>query len=312
MRVFLRTALCLLFIPFYGCMNRSEPIAPKTVLPPPGQNSSVTSLSVTTIEGMDSHTAQKLQKHMRIELARQKIALVTEPRRAAFSLKGYGSVNSDANTTTLVNIWDVHDIKGRRVHRFISEDSGPGNNSRDPWASVNSTLLAKAAKNLAVQYSAWSRGKKLVSPSPIAQPGPSKEPIVTASIPKQQSAPKRASKRPVLDNRTLSAVIAGAPDNRNDVLKRALKAALNSKGYRLSNSRRRAVYRLAVKIDVGAPVSGWQSIAIDWKVSNREGRHLGTVKQRNRIQSSSLNRNWQKTAAGAASAAAGEIINLTR
>ncbi len=306
-----RIAFCLIAVgPLQACLNNSAPISPKTVLPLPGMSSSVSSLSVTVIDGMSEQNAQKLQKHLKTELASQKISLVSEPQKAAFSLKGYGSVSSANRTTTLVNIWDVHDVKGRKVHRIISEETGPESPAKDPWSAVNSTLLAKAAKSLAIQYSAWSRGKKLTGSAKMAKPASATPPIATASIPIRKTAPKPRKAIPPASKHILSVSVAGASESGNTELKRALKSAMNRSGYQLTTSTGHASYRLAVQIKLGAPESGRQSIAIDWSLSDRNGKHIGTIKQRNQVRSDRLNRNWPSTAKGAASAAAGEIIKL--
>ncbi len=315
--VLLRAAICMLAaLPLTGCLDRSEPISPKTVLPLPGLNSSVSNLAVTDIEGMDERTGNRLRAHLKTALAEQRITLVPGGKGAAFSLKGYGSINKDGRTATLVNIWDVLDVKGRRVHRIISEASGPASPAGDPWASVNSTLLAKSAKTLAAQYSAWSRGKPLTRPVKIARPA---APLTTAAI-RTPAIRKPAARTPVRREPAegtpisravpVSARFSGAPGNGNGELARALRAALHSRGYRLSAPSEPAVYHLNVTTSVGAAKAGRRGIAIDWAVSGRNGRPLGTVKQRNHVSAAALRRGWRPTADKAAEAAAAAIVKL--
>lgn len=313
-----RIAFCLLAVmPLHGCLERSEPISPKTMLPLPGLNSSVSNLTINKIDGMSAQNARKLRTYLKIELAKQRISLVSPPRKAAFSLKGYGSVSADSRSATLINIWDVHDVKGRRIHRIISEASGPGSQAADPWAAVNSTLLAQSARNLARQYYSWSRGKKLTAPLRTARPAAPNARLSTAAIPlrRANSRPNATSKpriasKPRPAKASVAARFTGAPGNGNAELARALKAALNKNGYRMSSASGQASYLLAVNTYLGPPESGRQSVAIDWIVKNRNGRAIGTIKQRNHVKAGALDRNWGVAARSAANAAANGIIKL--
>lgn len=308
-----RAALALLAVlGLGGCFaSGNQPLGPKTELALPGQNSSISSLAVAQIDGMDEHTAQRLQTHMKSALARHRISLVNQPTAAAFSLKGYGSVINDAKSTTLVNIWDVHDIKGRKVHRIVSEESGPAGRAGSPWAGVNSTLLAKSAANLARQYANWSTGKKLVGPGGGA-PAASEAPMATASIPLRKAPAKAAPARAAtpVPAKAVFARVEGAPGTGNAELTAALKSALGRHGYGFAPQAAAAAHRVDVRVRLGTPESGRQPIAIDWKLSARNGRHIGTVRQRNSVTAGSLNRIWGENAKGAASAAAAQLVKL--
>lgn len=313
----LRGALiCTAALLLQGCFNSGEPISPKTRLALPGLNSSVSSLAVTKIDGMQPDLAQRLRRHMKTALASERISLTETKSKAAFSLKGYGSVISNAKTITLVNIWDVYDIKNRRVHRIISENGRPAVNVADKWAAVNSTMLAGAAKNLAAQYSSWARGRKLTLPDSTAPevPAPS---LATASIrrssaPARNGRPHRKASLPPDSRSTAIALtrITGAPGQAEAELTRALKAALMRSGYRLTGPSARAGHSLTVQMRLSPPGRGNRDIAIDWILARASGAHVATIRQRNQLGEDSLRSGWRPVAEGAAGAAASRITGL--
>ena len=304
-----------------GCLGLESSVEPKTVLANPSANRPISSLAITQIAGMPEKAAHRLRAHLKAELASRGISLVNAPQKAAYSLKGFTSAATGAQGLTLVNIWEVLDKNGHRTHRFIGEETGPASPTDDPWAGVNSTMLNAVAVNLARDYKAWALGRPAPSRQPaMARPTPRKPParqapvrvarstsLVTGSIPPVPTRSKAIARR------TISvSPLTGAPGNGNMALAKALKSALAQSGYTILAPGQKAAYSISGKVKIAAPENGKQDLAIDWKVKDTANRQIGVIEQRNRVRAFALNRQWGKTASGAARAAARHIVKLLR
>lgn len=104
-------------------------------------------------------------------------------------------------------------------------------------------------------------------------------------------------------------MVSGAPGDGNATLAAALARELASSGASFVDAKGAAL-RIEGRVAVGPPKDGKQSITIDWRVHDKDGRALGTVSQKNEIPQGSLDGEWGRTADAAAAAAAQGIIKL--
>ena len=73
---------------------------------------------------------------------------------AAYVMKGYFSVLSEDNQTTVLYVWDVMDASGNRLHRIQGQEKVPGA-SADSWSIVPQSAMQSIADKTMQQYSTW-------------------------------------------------------------------------------------------------------------------------------------------------------------
>lgn len=73
---------------------------------------------------------------------------------AAYVMKGYFSVLSEDNQTTVLYVWDVMDASGNRLHRIQGQEKVPGA-SADSWSIVPPSAMQSIADKTMQQYSTW-------------------------------------------------------------------------------------------------------------------------------------------------------------
>jgi hypothetical protein len=73
---------------------------------------------------------------------------------AAYVMKGYFSVLSEDNETTVLYVWDVMDASGNRLHRIQGQEKVPGA-SADSWSIVPASAMQAIADKTMQQYSTW-------------------------------------------------------------------------------------------------------------------------------------------------------------
>lgn len=73
---------------------------------------------------------------------------------AAYVMKGYFSVLSEDNQTTILYVWDVLDASGNRLHRIQGQEKVPGA-AADSWSVVPPSAMQSIADKTMQEYSTW-------------------------------------------------------------------------------------------------------------------------------------------------------------
>ncbi|MEN0100078.1 MAG: hypothetical protein AAGC59_14890 [Brucella pseudogrignonensis] len=73
---------------------------------------------------------------------------------AAYVMKGYFSVLSEDNQTTVLYVWDVMDATGNRLHRIQGQEKVPGA-AADSWSIVPPSAMQSIADKTMQEYSTW-------------------------------------------------------------------------------------------------------------------------------------------------------------
>ncbi|WP_032449691.1 hypothetical protein [Brucella abortus] len=73
---------------------------------------------------------------------------------AAYVIKGYFSVLSEDNQTTVLYVWDVLDASGNRLHRIQGQEKAQGA-AADSWSVVPASAMQAIADRTMQEYSSW-------------------------------------------------------------------------------------------------------------------------------------------------------------
>jgi len=73
---------------------------------------------------------------------------------AAYVMKGYFSVLSEDNQTTVLYVWDVLDASGNRLHRIQGQEKVQGA-AADSWSVVPASAMQAIADRTIQEYSTW-------------------------------------------------------------------------------------------------------------------------------------------------------------
>lgn len=73
---------------------------------------------------------------------------------AAYVMKGYFSVLSEDNQTTVLYVWDVLDASGNRLHRIQGQEKVQGA-AADSWSVVPASAMQAIADRTMQEYSTW-------------------------------------------------------------------------------------------------------------------------------------------------------------
>ncbi|MFD1199376.1 hypothetical protein ACFQ3K_13775 [Brucella gallinifaecis] len=73
---------------------------------------------------------------------------------ATYVMKGYFSVLSEDNQTTVLYVWDVLDNAGNRLHRIQGQEKVPGA-AADSWSIVPASAMQSIADKTMQEYSSW-------------------------------------------------------------------------------------------------------------------------------------------------------------
>lgn len=73
---------------------------------------------------------------------------------AAYIMKGYFSVLSEDNQTTVLYVWDVLDASGNRLHRIQGQEKVQGA-AADSWSVVPASAMQAIADRTMQEYSTW-------------------------------------------------------------------------------------------------------------------------------------------------------------
>jgi len=69
-------------------------------------------------------------------------------------MKGYFSVLSENNQTSVLYVWDVLDAAGNRLHRIQGQEKVQGA-AADGWSIVPASAMQAIADRTMQDYSAW-------------------------------------------------------------------------------------------------------------------------------------------------------------
>ncbi|MFQ0813524.1 hypothetical protein AVM02_10985 [Brucella anthropi] len=73
---------------------------------------------------------------------------------ATYIMKGYFSVLSEDNQTTVLYVWDVLDASGNRLHRIQGQEKVQGA-AADSWSVVPASAMQAIADRTMQEYSTW-------------------------------------------------------------------------------------------------------------------------------------------------------------
>ena len=104
--------------------------------------------------------------------------------------------------------------------------------------------------------------------------------------------------------------VLGAPSNGNQMLTRAIDAAVKAAGYATTDDPAQAGYILQGLVDVAVPESGRQKVLIVWKVTTGDGRDVGQASQENTLPQESLSGPWDRVAVTVVAAVFGSIDQM--
>ena len=226
-------------------------------------------------------------------------------------------------------IWDVSDPTGKRVNRITGEEVVATVNPKDPWASVTPQVTQSIADKTAASLGSWLPNQASAAvasgvvrrralrrrrrPEPGAVQSASAIRRHRARARRRAQPPSRARPPPALPRSERGGcLVPPLPAHRATATRPSPARCRASCRGRALSADRPGERRLSVegKVIVGAAKEGKQSIQIDWRVKDPQGKALGTVSQKNEIPQGSLDGAWGKTADAAAAAAAQGILKL--
>ncbi|MEG6510179.1 hypothetical protein V6C03_14510 [Methyloligella sp. 2.7D] len=296
-------------------------------------------MSLQPIVGAPSKVSDELTRLLVESGKAQGLTLVPNGQGAPLSVRGYLVATPQSRGASISYIWDVTDTSGKRVKRVSGEQQVSRPRS-DPWSGVSSNDL----RIIADKTAAGLAGKKVPETSAPAATTSSTSSGAASSASNGSGAGAAAGTGAAAGgvagffNRafgggdsngspettgsttqtaavsappmTLVAPVTGAPGDGNRALPAALKKRLAAKGVKLTSSRGTNVYTVQGQVGVKDAGSGKETVRLDWKVIDPNGRRLGTVSQENTIPKGSLSGPWGAIADAAAGAATDGIVKL--
>ncbi len=294
-----------------------SPSAQVTPAPEPAaQQRALASVQLAPLIGAPDQVSKDLVAQLTQAAEKQRLRVVQGS--PDYTLRGYIVASRDKAGTKVSYIWDVADQSGKRVNRITGEELAAGTpNSKDPWSSVNSGVTQIIADKSIASLAAWVSGQQQ---TPVAAASPVTPPTAGAGAGTITPQEQPIARAPAVSNTTTAALprsdalsasvptVSGAPGDGNAALATALQRELSRQGVALGDGA--GVHKVEGKVVLGAAKDGKQSIQIDWRVKDPQGKPLGTVSQKNEIPPGSLDGEWGKTAEAAAAAAAQGIVKL--
>ncbi len=112
-------------------------------------------LSIASIIGAPVNVVTPLTQRINDDAKAMKIDLAaTGETGAAYVMKGYFSVLSENNQTSVLYVWDVLDAAGNRLHRIQGQEKVQGA-AADGWSIVPASAMQAIADRTMQDYSAW-------------------------------------------------------------------------------------------------------------------------------------------------------------
>ena len=310
---------------FFGSSS-SEQDAPSAAIATAPQTAKAR-VAIAPIVGAPDAISRQLSQQLTAAVERHRIVVTKSTSEPSdYVLRGYIVASKDRSAIKISYIWDVTDPAGKRVNRITGEELVADGGSREAWSVVGPSLTQTIADKSAASLNAWlpPQGPAVAgassapasvgaAPPPTAAPAvASAEPLPvrpTAAVATPPSSPSATGSITRSEGTSIVPTVSGAPGDGNATLAAALARELASSGASFVDAKGAAL-RIEGRVLVGAPKDGKQSITIDWRVHDKDGRALGTVSQKNEIPQGSLDGAWGRTADAAAAAAAQGIIKL--
>lgn len=281
-------------------------------------------VAIAPVIGAPDTIAKQMQAGLGSALGKQSIATTTNATdKVEYTLRGYVVAAREKTGTKISYIWDVTDPAGKRVNRITGEELVPGQQARDPWASVTPQVVDTISSKTAASLATWLPTQSASAPAVASNSSASAQPPAGVAAPVQTAAaPAEAPAAAAAAATTTGSIakegpitaivpaVTGAPGDGGVSLTSALQRELSRGGVALATKTTPQTYKVEGKVQVSAGKDGKQPIQIDWNVKDPAGRHLGTVSQKNEIPQGSLDGAWGKTADAAAAAAAQGILKL--
>lgn len=311
------------------------------------QANSANALNIVSIVGAPDNVGTTLLTQMQASATARNLPLTAGPAvTGGRNISGYLSAVTEPDGTTLSYVWDVFDAGGSRIHRVEGSEKSTERPS-DPWIAANEEVLGRVAETSTAALATWliANGQNEAAPAQtapaISTPGATETPPATGTTvpPANQSgdaspltnegAPVRAaavSSTPGPRLRLASVLpganatraqsadvqlreIKGAPGNGDAALAKALGVALAARGVQ-TNGRDDASYRIFADVTKSPSHDGREAIAVIWRVEDRAGKVIGTVRQLRHVAVGALDGTWGSAATAAAEAAASGIVDL--
>ncbi len=280
-------------------------------------NHSQKTVAFTSLVGVPDDISTKMLTRMKAASRARSLKVTEEITTANLLVRGYLVATPQADGAKLFYIWDVNNRQGVRIHRVLGNEMIKGKGAtKNGWALVNDTVIAKLANTSADKLSLWIKGQTKSTPlkeqkirenstpkniGPVAkrETGTPGDPIVTGAVSKQPQALF-----------THVNPVQGAPGDGRISLTNALRRELTKSGVKLSHKKVPGAYSVQGAVKLDGAEAGKQKVNIIWKVYDAKGVRVGTVSQNNVVPAGSLNGAWGPSAEAAASAAAKGIAKL--
>jgi hypothetical protein len=239
--------------------------ATKPASGPPAQRARV-GLQVDTVDGTSVPLGKLLAAAVVEELNAVGLQAQLGPMmRSHFTLRGKAETNTDDPAIPFITLihWNLYDDRGALVGTF---DQGVEGN-KIQWQYGDPVIIRAVGKGAALPLLAMIRED------------------ATAVV---SAAPVRAA--------LLVKPILGAPSNGNQMLGRALNAAIQNAGYALTEDPQQAGYVIQGLVDVDDLDGGRQKVRIMWTVTTGDGKEVGRAAQENTLPKESLEGPWDRVA----------------
>ncbi len=133
--------------------------SPGTATPaaPPGRTASLKpgKLHIAPIVGAPVNVVTPLTHRINDDAKAKGVELAgANDTSAAYVMKGYFSVLSEDNQTTVLYVWDVLDASGNRLHRIQGQEKVQGA-AADSWSVVQPATMQAIADRTMQEYSTW-------------------------------------------------------------------------------------------------------------------------------------------------------------
>ena len=113
-------------------------------------------IQVAPVTGASRETVTPLTERLTARATERGIALAGGGTLPTHILKGYLSQVSDANSTTVIYVWDVVDPAGTRLHRIQGTAKVKG---KGGWAAVSAKTMQAIADRTIDDFAAWLSGR---------------------------------------------------------------------------------------------------------------------------------------------------------
>ena len=132
----------LLAVALAGCQETAA-VAERPRVDAPG-----IPLSVQSIAGAPDPITTQFASLLGEAAADRSMEIVAGDKPARYRVRGYLTAEpTEDGQTALAFVWDVYDAKRQRAQRVTGASLGSRSGGGDPWASIDRTVVAKAASD---------------------------------------------------------------------------------------------------------------------------------------------------------------------